>query len=120
MNINRRRLLQLAAAAGGATALPSAVLAQSTYPGQAVRVVIPFTAGSTTDVVGRIVGERLEKYFGQPFVIDNKPGAGGTLGAAQVAQSAPDGLTLLVHSSGHVANAALYPGLKYDTLKDFT
>lgn len=119
MNINRRRLLQLAAAAGGAAGLPATVFSQPTYPSQPVRVIVPFTAGSTTDIVGRIVGERLEAYLGQPFVIDNKPGAGGTLGAAQVASSAPDGLTLLVHSSGHVANAALYPGLKYDTLKDF-
>lgn len=119
MDINRRKLLQLAAAAGGGASLPAAVFAQAAYPNQPVRVVIPFTAGSTTDVVGRIVGERLEKAFGQPFVIDNRPGAGGTLGASQVATAAPDGQTLLVHSSGHVANAALYPTLKYDTLKDF-
>lgn len=120
MDIHRRRLLQLAAATGGAAVLPATTFAQSTYPGQPVRVIVPFTAGSTTDVVARIVGERLEAYLGQPFVVDNKPGAGGTVGAAQVASSAPDGHTLLVHSSGHVANAALYPALKYDTLKDFT
>jgi tripartite-type tricarboxylate transporter receptor subunit TctC len=118
MNINRRKLLQLAAAAGGSAA--TTVFAQAPYPNGPVRIVVPFTAGSTTDVVGRIVGERLEKAFGQPFIVDNRPGAGGTLGASQVVASAPDGLTLLVHSSGHVANAALYPALKYDTLKDFT
>lgn len=119
MDINRRKLLKLAAAAGGTANLPTAVFAQAPYPNQPVRVIVPFTAGSTTDVVGRIVGERLDKALGHPVIIDNRPGAGGTLGATQVATSAPDGHTLLVHSSGHVANAALYPTLKYDTLKDF-
>lgn len=120
MDINRRRLLQLAAAAGGSASLPAAVFAQVPYPNQPVKVVVPFTAGSTTDVVARIVGERLANAFGQPFIVDNRPGAGGTVGASQVASAIPDGHTLLVHSSGHVANAALYPALKYDTLKDFT
>ncbi|WP_159916117.1 tripartite tricarboxylate transporter substrate binding protein [Pantoea sp. 18069] len=121
MNFHRRELLKIASATGGAAFLPATAFSQTTgYPQGPVRVIVPFTAGSTTDVIGRIVGERLDKYLGQPFVIENRPGAGGTLGAAQVASAAPDGQTLLIHSAGHVANAALYPALKYDTLKDFT
>ncbi len=119
MNIHRRTLLQFAAATGGAASLPAALLAQSAYPSQAVRLIVPFTAGSTTDVIARIVGERLQQYLGQPCVVDNRAGAGGTIGASVVASSAPDGHTALIHSAGHVANAALYPALKYDTLKDF-
>lgn len=120
MDIRRRTLLRLTAATGGIATLPAAVFAQSAYPSQPVKLVIPFTAGSTTDVVGRIVGERLQQYLGQPCVVDNRPGAGGTLGASAVVNAAADGHTVLIHSTGHVANAALYPGLKYDTQNDFT
>ena len=120
MSIDRRQLFQWAAAACGAAAIPSRASSQPLhYPSGSVRVVVPFTAGSTTDVISRIVGERLDKYLGQPFVVDNRPGAGGTLGATQVATAAGDGQTLLIHSAGHVANASLYPMLKYDTLRDF-
>jgi tripartite-type tricarboxylate transporter receptor subunit TctC len=113
-----RRQIALAA-----TLAPLARLARaqdSGYPKQPLHFVVPFTAGSGTDVIARTVGEQLEKSFKQSIVIDNKPGAGGTLGAALVAAAEPDGYTVLVHSAGHVANAALYPSLKYDTLKDFT
>ena len=120
MDIHRRTLLRLTAAAGGIATLPARLFAQPAYPSQPVKLVIPFTAGSTTDVVGRIVGERLQQYLGQPCVVDNRPGAGGTLGASAVVNAAADGHTVLIHSTGHVANAALYPGLKYDTLNDFT
>lgn len=119
MKIDRRQLLQWTAVTCGSAAVPFKTFAQPNYPSGPVRVVVPFTAGSTTDVISRIVGERLNNYLVQPFVVDNKPGAGGTLGAAQVATSPADGQTLLIHSAGHVANASLYPTLKYDTLKDF-
>jgi tripartite-type tricarboxylate transporter receptor subunit TctC len=85
-----------------------------------VKFLVPFTAGSGTDVLARAVGEPLGQALRQPVVVENRPGAGGTLGASQVAGAPADGYTVLVHSAGHVANAALYPGLKYDTLKDFT
>ncbi|RJF92715.1 Bug family tripartite tricarboxylate transporter substrate binding protein [Noviherbaspirillum saxi] len=121
MNYNRRKTLHLiAAAVAGSVALPASLHAQEPYPTKLVTMVVPFTAGSTTDVVGRVVGERLANYLGQSVIVDNRPGAGGTLGAGLVAASVPDGHTLLVHSAGHVANAALYPSLKYDTMKDFT
>jgi tripartite-type tricarboxylate transporter receptor subunit TctC len=80
---------------------------------------VPFTAGSGTDVIARTVAEKLGPLLGQQVIVENKPGAGGTLGAAQVSKAPADGYTLLVHSSGHVVNPALYPKLSYDTLKDF-
>src|SRR6478672_8709473 len=89
------------------------------FPDRAIHFVVPFTAGSGTDIIARTVAEPLPRALGQPIIIENKPGAGGTLGAAQVAKGAPDGYTLLVHSAGHVANPAIYPNLPYDTLKDF-
>ncbi len=107
-----RHLLALAAFAA-----PLA-LAQG-YPDKPIRIIVPFTAGSGTDIVARTVGEAMGKGLGQPLIIENRPGAGGTIGAAQVAKSTPDGYTLLVHSAGHVANASIYPGLPYDTIKDF-
>ena len=104
-----------------------AVLAQATstgsgqaYPSKPIKFIVPFTAGSATDIVARTVGDAMSKSMGQPIVIENKPGAGGTIAAAQVARSEPDGYTLLVHSSGHALNPALYPNPGYDTLKDLT
>src|SRR6266850_1948322 len=120
MNPYRRDILKLLAAGSTLWTAPSLVRAERGYPKLPIRLVVPFTAGSGTDVVSRAVGERLEKLLGQPIIVDNRPGAGGTLGAAAVAAAAPDGYTVLVHSAGHVANAALYPSLKYDTQKDFT
>ncbi|MDM0017586.1 tripartite tricarboxylate transporter substrate binding protein [Variovorax saccharolyticus] len=114
--LGRRQLL---AAAMALCAFPAAQ-AQGDWPrGQTIRMVVPFTAGSGTDIVARLVAERLGPALGTSVIIDNKPGAGGTLGAAQVAKAAPDGYTLLVHSAGHLVNPSIYPGLSYDTLKDF-
>ncbi len=96
-----------------------AALAQSGYPDRPIHIIVPFTAGSGTDIIARTLGEAMSKSLKQPIVIENRPGAGGTLGAAQVAKSAPDGYTLLVHSAGHVANAAIYTSLPYDTVRDF-
>ena len=95
-----------------------AALAQS-YPTKPVRIVVPFTAGSATDILARTVGQKLSELWGQPVVIDNRPGAGGTIGAAIVAKSPPDGYTLLVHSAAHAYNPAIYSNLTYDTVKDF-
>ena len=97
--------------------LPLAAAAQ--WPDKPIHVIVPFTAGSGTDIVARTVFEPVGRALKQPIVIENKPGAGGTLGAAQVAKASPDGYTLLVHSAGHVANPAIYSNLPYDTLKDF-
>lgn len=86
---------------------------------QPIRLVVPFTAGSGTDIVARLVAERLGPALGRTVIVDNKPGAGGTLGAALVAKAPADGSTLLVHSAGHLVNPSIYPNLSYDTLKDF-
>jgi tripartite-type tricarboxylate transporter receptor subunit TctC len=89
------------------------------YPTKQVKIVVPFTAGSATDILARTVGQKLGEMWGQTVVIENRPGAGGTIGANAVAKSAPDGSTLMVHSSGHAVNAFIYPTLPYDTQKDF-
>jgi tripartite-type tricarboxylate transporter receptor subunit TctC len=89
------------------------------FPNKPVKIVVPFTAGSATDILGRTIGQKLSEMWGQPVVIDNKPGAGGTIGATVVAKSPPDGYTLLVHSAAQAVNPAIYPALQYDTEKDF-
>jgi tripartite-type tricarboxylate transporter receptor subunit TctC len=100
--------------------LASAATAQSAWPSKPIHFIVPFTPGSGTDIIARSVADVMAKNLGQPIVIDNKPGAGGTIGAALVARSEPDGYTILVHSSGHALNPAIYPNLSYDTLKDLT
>jgi tripartite-type tricarboxylate transporter receptor subunit TctC len=95
----------------------SAVWAQS-YPTKSIRIIVPFTPGSATDIMARIVGERLNAAWGQPVVVENKPGAGGTIGIRDAARADPDGYTLVLVSSGHAVNHVLYKDLGYDTLKD--
>ena len=103
-----------------ATLLAGSAFAQGAWPAKPIRMVVPFTAGSVTDIVARTVGESMARGLGQPVIIENKPGAGGTIGAAQVAKSEPDGYTVLIHSSGHALNPAIYPNLPYDTVKDLS
>jgi tripartite-type tricarboxylate transporter receptor subunit TctC len=98
--------------------MPVCAFAQS-YPVKPVRVVIPWPPGGSNDVAGRIVMQKLSETMGQQFVIDNRGGAAGSIGADSVAKSPPDGYTLMVHSTTHVGNAHLYKKLPYDTLKDF-
>jgi tripartite-type tricarboxylate transporter receptor subunit TctC len=90
------------------------------FPTKPVRVVVSFTPGSATDIVGRIVTAKLAEYWGQPVVVENRSGAGGAIGSAAVAKAAPDGYTLLINSSAHTVNPAIYATLPYDTVKDFT
>jgi tripartite-type tricarboxylate transporter receptor subunit TctC len=100
--------------------LPFLAAAQSDWPkASAIKFVVPFTAGSGTDIVARSIAERLGPALGQQIIIENKPGAGGTVGASLVAKAPADGYTFLIHSSGHLVNPSLYPKLSYDTLKDF-
>jgi len=117
MTLTRRTLL--AALATGLGTESRTVLATADYPSKPITIVVPFSAGSATDIIGRIVANQLDKRLNQTSIIDNRSGAGGTIGAAVVAAAEPDGHTLLVHSAGHVANGTLYPKLKYDTVKDF-
>jgi tripartite-type tricarboxylate transporter receptor subunit TctC len=90
------------------------------YPNKPIKFVVPFSAGSATDIIARTVGEAMSKSMGQPILIDNKLGAGGTIAAGMVAKSDPDGYTIFIPSSGHVLNPSLYPNLGYDTLKDLS
>lgn len=108
------------AALGILAAAPVTVMAQA-YPAKTVRVVIPWPAGGSNDVVGRIVMQKLSESLGQQFVVDNRGGAAGSIGADIVAKAPADGYTIMVHSTTHVGNAHLYgKKLAYDTLKDFT
>ena len=93
--------------------------AAQAWPTKPVKIVVPFTAGSATDILARTAGQKLQEMWGQPVVIDNRPGAGGTIGENIVAKSPPDGYTLMVHSAAQASNAAIYPNLPFDTVKDF-
>jgi len=97
----------------------SAAAGAQAWPTKPVRVVVPFTAGSATDILARTYGQKLQEYWGQSVIVDNRPGAGGTIGTGIVAKSPPDGYTLLVHSAAYAVNPSIYPDLPFDTLKDF-
>ena len=100
-------------------AAPLAAQAQAAYPDKPIKFVVPYPPGGGTDVVARIVQQRLQAALGQPIVIDNKGGAGGSLGTDIVAKSAPDGYTVLFTLSSHTINPAIFPKLPFDTIKDF-
>jgi tripartite-type tricarboxylate transporter receptor subunit TctC len=115
--ISKRTLLLGAAAL---CALP-ALQAQTAWPTKPIRLVVPFTPGGSSDILARAVGQKLSEAWGQPVVIDNVPGAGGSLGADRVAKAAPDGYTLLMGHIGTLAvNPSIYPKLPYDPVKSFT
>ncbi len=100
------------------TVAAGAACAQS-YPNKAVRLVVPFLAGGSTDIVGRTVGQKLSEMWGQPVVVDNRPGGGTTIGTDMVAKAAPDGYTLLVTPAPFTINPSLLSKLPYDALNDF-
>lgn len=112
--------LWMRVAVGAVAALGAGVVVAQNYPVKPVRVVIPWPPGGANDIVGRIVAQRLSEQFGQSFVIDNRGGANGTIGADLVAKAPADGYTLMVNSAAHVTSPHLYKKLPYDTLKDFT
>ena len=117
---NRRQAgVSIALAAIGSVA-PSALWAQAAWPARPVKIVVPFAAGGTTDILARAMAPELAKAFGQSFIVENRAGAGGNIGAEAVAKSAPDGYTLLMGTVGtHGINRALYARLPYDPIKDF-
>jgi tripartite-type tricarboxylate transporter receptor subunit TctC len=106
------------ALAGTLWALCAVALAQP-YPGKPVRVIVPFAAGGTPDVVGRIISQQLAAQTGQTFVVENRPGADGVVGAQTVAEAPPDGYTLLVTSSSFVVNPSFHKKLPFDVIRDF-
>jgi tripartite-type tricarboxylate transporter receptor subunit TctC len=104
---------------GAAMMLPMGVRAAEPYPSRPIRLVVPYPPGGGTDIVGRILGDKLHASLGQPIVIENRGGAGGVLGTALAAKAAPDGYTLLLVPTSHVINPSIYATLPYDTVKDF-
>jgi tripartite-type tricarboxylate transporter receptor subunit TctC len=98
----------------------TSALAQQGFPSKPVRLLIPYPPGGAVDILGRTLGDELSKMWGQPVVIENRPGAGGTIASQVVAKAAPDGYTLIIVASGHAINPYLYKKLPYDTFKDFT
>ena len=112
--LSRRRVLQLAAAFAAPLRLARAL----DYPTHPVRLLVGFSAGSTTDILARLIGQWLSVRLGQQFVVENRPGAGGNIGAEAVVNSTPDGYTLLMVPPAVAANAALYPHLSFDFIRD--
>jgi tripartite-type tricarboxylate transporter receptor subunit TctC len=110
---------KMAAAAAVATLMAAGAAPAQTYPSRPVRVVVPFTAGSQTDITARLVAQKLSGMWRQQVVVDNRGGAGGTVGTGIVADAAPDGHTLLVHSSGYAIGPSLYPKWKVNMTRDF-
>jgi tripartite-type tricarboxylate transporter receptor subunit TctC len=117
MKLPRRQFLQLAA---GAAALPavSSIARAQTYPSRPVRIVVPFPAGQATDTVARLMGQSLSERLGQPFVIENRTGAGGNIATESVVRAAPDGYSLLLVSLPNALNVTLYKKLNFDFIRD--
>jgi tripartite-type tricarboxylate transporter receptor subunit TctC len=117
----RLALVQMGVAAASVLALPRRAWAQGGYPSKPVRLVVPFPAGGATDVFARVLSTKLGEVLGASMVVENRPGAGGTIGADLVAKAAPDGYTLLLATtSTHIIGPALNPKMPYDAVRDFT
>ena len=118
--MQRRNFVHLSASAAAALAVPGLACAQGGFPSRAVSIVVPFAPGGATDLTARLVAEKLAARWGQPVVVDNKPGAGGNVGSALVAKAAPDGHTLVLGVTGsHGINVSLVPNMPYHPLRDF-
>jgi tripartite-type tricarboxylate transporter receptor subunit TctC len=117
----KRRTCVLAAVAAAALALaPLAAQAQAAFPTKPITIIVPFSAGGTTDILARVVGQYMSKDLGQPVIVDNRAGAAGNIGAQLVARAAPDGYTLLMGTVGtHAINQSLYKKMPFDPIKDF-
>ena len=98
---------------------PWSASAQGAYPNKPIRVVVPFAAGSTTDIIARAISDKMSQSMGQALVIDNRGGASGTIGQQAVATSAPDGYTIMIHSSSHTVSPSTFAKLPFDTVNDF-
>lgn len=102
-----------------ALSLSTAAFAQDGYPNKPIRVVVPFAAGSTTDIIARAIADKMGQSMGQTLVVDNRGGASGTIGQQAVATAAPDGYTIMIHSSSHTVSPSTFAKLPFDTLADF-
>jgi tripartite-type tricarboxylate transporter receptor subunit TctC len=119
MKLPRRTFLHLAAGAAALPAVPRVGWAQ-VYPSRPVRIVVPFAPGDPGDIVARLMGQWLSERFGQPFVIENRPGAGSNIGTQAVVNAPPDGYTLLLVAASSIINGTLYEKLNFDFLRDLT
>jgi tripartite-type tricarboxylate transporter receptor subunit TctC len=117
MKLPRRQFLHLAAGAAALPAVSRIAMAQA-YPSRPVRMVVGFASGSSSDIIARLFGQRLSERLGQPFVVENRGGAGGSLGAEAVVRSPPDGYTLLVSSTADAVNATIYDKLSFNFIRD--
>ena len=114
MKLNRR-----ATFVALACLVPLVLAAQTAYPNRPIRVIVPFAAGSTTDIIARAIADKMGASMGQTLIIDNRGGASGTIGQAAVASAAPDGYTIMIHSSSHTVSPSTFAKLPFDTLADF-
>lgn len=112
-------LTRLAVALAAAALLPQMAAAQNAYPNKPIRVVVPFAAGSTTDIIARAISDKMGQSMGQTLVVDNRGGASGTIGQQVVATAAPDGYTIMIHSSSHTVSPSTFAKLPFDTVADF-
>ncbi|MES2400180.1 MAG: tripartite tricarboxylate transporter substrate binding protein [Pseudomonadota bacterium] len=120
MKFARRAALSTLSTLACAAALsPLTVAAQGAYPNKPIRVVVPFAAGSTTDIIARAIADKMGASMGQTLVIDNRGGASGTIGQQMVASAAPDGYTIMIHSSSHTVSPSTFAKLPFDTVADF-
>ena len=118
-----KQLMPAIALATAAFCAAQPALAQSagTYPNKPIHIIVTFTSGGAPDILGRLIGEKLSAAWGQPVIVDNKPGAGGNIGSDFVAKSAPDGYNVVVGTVGtHSINGSLYQSMPFDMVKDFT
>jgi tripartite-type tricarboxylate transporter receptor subunit TctC len=116
-NISRRRFLHLVAGAAALPVIPRFAWAQS-YPSEPIRVIVPFPPGGAPDIFARLMGQWLAERFGQPFIIENRPGVGGNIGAEAVVRASPDGYTLLLVQLSNAVNTTLYDKLSYNFIRD--
>ncbi len=115
-----RRWMRALVALAALMAASGAALAQAPFPARPVHLLVPFPPGGAVDIVARTLGDELSKRWGQPVVVENRAGAGGTIAAAAAAKAAPDGYTIILVASGHAIVSYLYPDLPYDPVRDFT
>src|SRR6185437_12325003 len=97
-----------------------AVWAETPFPSRAVHIFVPYAAGGGVDILARTLGDAVSRKWGQPVVVEDRPGAGGVVASQALVTSAPDGYTLILVASGHATNPFLYPNIPYDTFRDFT
>src|SRR3954464_10964679 len=119
MKLPRRKFLHLGASAAALSVAPRTTRAQS-YPTRPVRIIVGYAAGGPIDIVARIVAQSLSEGLGQQFVIENRPGAGGNIGAEAVVRASADGYTLLLVGSNNYINATLYQNLNFNFIRDIT